>query len=740
MKKFFRGKLSAKLALVAILANTLTSPVGVIAEEVTTDSSQEPKVGLNESSQTLESGTLESSLEKVEEQPKIELQEFDTDGKDILEADESFTANLKGTFSNLQESSEKVITFKLNSDFVLDDEIKAPSEDIQVIKLSDDSFKVDFSQVEEAAKEFELTLPLSVKSTAEEAKLVLSSDHTQDVSKTFKVSQAAIKTQQSTSGQSSDEVDNESETLNSSNVDITEESKATETEKESKVETEKTKTTEKKEQSIVSKQAKSAETISVSGKITWEDGNDKYGWRPGEVKVFLYDRTQYKNVQEVTISPNEFGVWEFSFPEAPKLNPSGNLADYIISSNLDNKYQFTRENDNSYDYKASIKKSFSPMIRLLWLDNDNSQGKRPDSEEYHLLQNGKVCGTVTPNGQGSVWTANFERMPIFDDNFVPYKYEVQKKETTGYTTTYDYSNFNYDPTSDIETDTGILGIHIRKYIGSVQEFTTLSGTFTWDDANDKNGERPGKVHAKIYQNGELMDSVGISLPVDKNSNQGTYLVENLPKFDAKGNLYKYTLEVPGGVDFPYSQKVNGNNFEFSLYRSRRISTSKGWDDNDNEKNIRPQSIEIELYRIEDGKEIFIERQTVVERYGQWNGEFDYVPEFDENYNKYTYIVKEKVPTGYSCEIDYSRITWSSKNNPTIYLMNRLKEETPVGSVKITKVDSAVASTKLSGATFKITNVDTKEVWLAESNPTASNGELTITDIPVGKYELEEVKA
>ncbi len=43
MKKFFRGKLSAKLALVAILANTLTSPVGVIAEETTGEENQTPK-------------------------------------------------------------------------------------------------------------------------------------------------------------------------------------------------------------------------------------------------------------------------------------------------------------------------------------------------------------------------------------------------------------------------------------------------------------------------------------------------------------------------------------------------------------------------------------------------------------------------------------------------------------------------------------------------------------------------
>jgi hypothetical protein len=36
------------------------------------------------------------------------------------------------------------------------------------------------------------------------------------------------------------------------------------------------------------------------------------------------------------------------------------------------------------------------------------------------------------------------------------------------------------------------------------------------------------------------------------------------------------------------------------------------------------------------------------------------------------------------------------------------------------------------------NADTDKVWLAESNPTASNGELTISNIPVGKYVLSEV--
>ncbi|MFQ9627443.1 MAG: collagen binding domain-containing protein, partial [Enterococcus avium] len=79
-------------------------------------------------------------------------------------------------------------------------------------------------------------------------------------------------------------------------------------------------------------------------------------------------------------------------------------------------------------------------------------------------------------------------------------------------------------------------------------------------------------------------------------------------------------------------------------------------------------------------------------------------------------------------------------NNVITFENLTFPKSETGKVKITKVDSVDTNKKLAGATFKITNTETKAVWLAESDPTASNGELTITDIPIGKYTLEEVKA
>ncbi len=177
MKKFFRGKLSAKLALVAILANTLTSPVGVIAEETTGEENQIPK---------------------------ISLQNLDTGGKDAVEPEETFNATLTGDFENLKETNTKAITFTLNSEFALGENPVSKTEGVKVVKLTDTNFSLDFSEVTEDKQNFAVDLPLTAKvdSANEDAQLVLSSDYTQDIAKTFKITKAPILTEQDNSSHS----------------------------------------------------------------------------------------------------------------------------------------------------------------------------------------------------------------------------------------------------------------------------------------------------------------------------------------------------------------------------------------------------------------------------------------------------------------------------------------------------------------------------------------------------------
>ena len=167
MKKFFRGKLSAKLALVAILANTLTSPVGVIAEETTGEENQTPK---------------------------ISLQNLDTGGKDAVEPEETFNATLTGDFENLKETNTKAITFTLNSEFALGENPVSKTEGVKVVKLTDTNFSLDFSGATEDKQNFAVELPLTAKvdSANEDAQLVLSSGHTQDLMKTFKVNKLTL--------------------------------------------------------------------------------------------------------------------------------------------------------------------------------------------------------------------------------------------------------------------------------------------------------------------------------------------------------------------------------------------------------------------------------------------------------------------------------------------------------------------------------------------------------------------
>lgn len=581
MKKFFRGKLSAKLALVAILANTLTSPVGVIAEETTGEENQTPK---------------------------ISLQNMDTGGKDAVEPEENFNATLTGDFENLKETNTKAITFTLNSEFALSENPVSKTEGVKVVKLTDTNFSLDFSEVTEDKQNFAVNLPLTAKvdSANEDAQLVLSSDYTQDIAKTFKITKAPILTEQETAGKSD----------------------------------------------IISKELESG-SVDTKNRSASERSTDE--------SVYFY---------------------------------------------------------------------------VNWFDNGNQTGQRPNSVKANLMQNGTFYKEIEYTGSltESEWSASSERLPMTDEQNKPYEYTLEVTNLSGYTVVYDYSQY-----------VGIDKVlNINLYSGSNREMTTFSGKVSWM-GNYPENLKMDRIMVKVFQNGQALNSFMVGLDTAINTN--TYQTPSLPKFDDDGNLYQYTIKASGYTLNDRSRyEVKGFDIEMHYGTVKNVTVKKIWDDSGNSANKRPDSIKLQLFQ--NGilnQEIEIDKTAIIGgNTNEWLGKFRDVHERDDNGNRYTYTVKEVIPTGYSePEIDLIELTenFNGKDEPLITVTNKLGE-TPIenGKIKITKVDSINSNTKLDGATFKITNSVTKEVWLAESAPTAANGELTITDIPIGKYVLEEVKA
>ncbi|EAC9448630.1 Cna B-type domain-containing protein, partial [Listeria monocytogenes] len=141
--------------------------------------------------------------------------------------------------------------------------------------------------------------------------------------------------------------------------------------------------------------------------------------------------------------------------------------------------------------------------------------------------------------------------------------------------------------------------------------TTISGTKTWDDYDNKFNTRPASITVQLLQNGEVFQTKTVT---PNKEGEWHYEFTDLPTTDESGQTYDYTIQetpVEG-----YTTKVNGYDL-VNTYRNTEttdVAGTKTWDDYDNKFNTRPESITVKL--MQNDKEIA--KQVVkADNQGNW---------------------------------------------------------------------------------------------------------------------------
>lgn len=206
-----------------------------------------------------------------------------------------------------------------------------------------------------------------------------------------------------------------------------------------------------------------------------------------------------------------------------------------------------------------------------------------------------------------------------------------------------------------------------------KETLTFSGKKIWE--NDRPDQRPAKIQVQLLQNGQKMPNQIQEVTKD---NDWSYHFKDLPKYDAKNQEYKYSVEevkVPGGykvsylgndifntreTEFVFEQ--NNFNLEFGNAEIKGQSGSKIIDEdtltsfkgkkiwkNDTAEN-RPQAIQVQLYA--DGVAVEGQTKFISGSGNEWSFEFKNLKKYNGTGNDIIYSVKEvTVPTGY--DVTYS---------------------------------------------------------------------------------------
>ena len=372
-----------------------------------------------------------------------------------------------------------------------------------------------------------------------------------------------------------------------------------------------------------------ASQINIPVEKVWDDNNNQDDKRPGSVTVSLYADG---NSTGQTLTLSEANGWKGTFENLDEFK-DGEKINYTVKEVPVSGY--TSNITDSPSGGFTITNSHTPETITIsgsktWNDNDNQDGKRPESITIRIYANGKEltekAQTVTAEDG---WKWSFTGLPKYA-NGEEILYTITEDTVPGYTSVvngYDVTN-TYSP-----------------------EQTSITVTKAWADNNDQDGLRPESVTVKLLADGQETNKT-LTLSSDNNW-QGTF--SELDKYE-NGREVTYTIEEVSVTD--YETEISGSSSTgFTITNTHTpetitLSGAKTWNDANNQDGKRPSSITIRLYA--NGAELKDKALTVTADNG-WKWSFTGLPKYADG-EKITYTISEDAVEGYTPAYDGLNVT------------------------------------------------------------------------------------
>ena len=324
---------------------------------------------------------------------------------------------------------------------------------------------------------------------------------------------------------------------------------------------------------------------SISVIKRWNDANDQDGKRPDSIQVQLYADGEKQGEPVVLNVENR---WSHTWSELDEKS-AGNAIKYTVKEvgETDGKidfdgveYQVTYSGDAETGY--TITNSYTPEktkipVTKKWKDNNDQDGIRPNTITVNLLANGKDTGESLTLNEANNWSGSFTNLAKYKDG-VEISYTVEEVSVEGY-------------------ETVITGNMTAGYVitnSHTSETTEVSGSKTWDDANNQDGKRPASIKINLLANGEKVDEKTVS--ADDN---WSWSFKDLTKYE-NGKEITYTITEDAVPN--YTTAIDGYDVINSYTPGKTsVTVTKSWDDAGNQDGKRPDSIQVQLYA--DGEEL-----------------------------------------------------------------------------------------------------------------------------------------
>ena len=284
------------------------------------------------------------------------------------------------------------------------------------------------------------------------------------------------------------------------------------------------------------------EKTEISGTKTWLDDDEED--RPESIVLQLYADGDLLDTKTVTKEDD----WKYTFTDLPK-NKNGREIRYSVVEEPVENYSMSVDGWNIINRYTPGKTSI-PVTKT-WNDSNNQDGLRPASVTVHLLADGADTGRTLVLSEENAWTGLFDDLEIEDDG-EKIIYSVEEEPVAEYT-----SEVKDEPAGFVITNTHEPSV------------TTLNGSKTWNDDEDKNKARPASIIIRLHADGDVVDSRTVTedddwawkftnLPVYKDGKEIDYTITEDPVMDYTAEVRDYDVIntfVPGTASVEVTKDI-----------------------------------------------------------------------------------------------------------------------------------------------------------------------------------------
>ena len=368
--------------------------------------------------------------------------------------------------------------------------------------------------------------------------------------------------------------------------------------------------------------------VTINVNKNWQDNDNQDGKRPEKITVELYRNNENEPVETVTIDASS--DWKYVFSKLPKYDEDKQEITYrvveVTVPEYDTEYEISDNGVEIYNHHTPEKVSVEGS--KTWNDEENQDGKRPSSITVRLFADGTEVTSkeVTANDN---WSWSFTGLDKYNSG-TEIVYTISEDTVADYTTVVDGYN--------------ITNTHTPEKI-------SISGSKTWDDADNQDGKRPESITVRLFADGTEVASKAVTA-----NDNWSWSFTGLDKYNS-GTEIVYTISEDTVAD--YTTVVDGYNITNTHTPEKTtITGSKTWNDVDNQDGVRPDSITVKLLangRVIDHKEVTINNN--------WSWNFEDLPVYEKG-EKITYTIKEDSVENYETKLDGYNIINTHKTKTT----------------------------------------------------------------------------